>query len=434
MCSWPSQCDRASISLRCPENVRALAGPPTKAVRTIAIKSVEGIPTAQVGELFSQGASIPIYIEGATLWSRLHDDITAILRQLGYVVVEDSHDVLESDMWLLDVRTLPTESFFDVTATTRAIASFAITLRNEAGEVVWAGTFTGSSRKQVSLARLGDNERVLGFAYCRALENFAAAARTQQFLSKRDHMVDEQPTFEDDFSDEAIGWPKGWPMGKSLRGYERGYLDGKYRIRIRERKGAGGLFIENPLAPVRPASLKAEADIVLRTDAPSTLYGLSCVVAPSVWYLFAVGAAGRYFIVRVDKNTQRSELLARGSAADRIRGIGVPNRIGAECLGGDQNSLLRLSVNGNTVAETQGRERETFRNTAIFVTTLRDIADSTGAVIAGVDNERPEGPMYFEAEVHFDNLVFSRAPLMHTGAPNFGVQRTPQEGAADADR
>lgn len=222
-------------------------------------------------------------------------------------------------------------------------------------------------------------------------------------------MVAAQPRFEDDFSSRA----GGWPTGKSERGDEWGYFDGKYRVQIKVTAGqvAAGQIAGIPLVRRgrRLATLSVEADTVQKANSPFALYGLSCGTSPAVLYFFLVNANGHYFIVRDDAATGRAELLQTGTAKDRFLGAGENNRIRAECIGGEQDAIFRLTVNADKIAEVRGRKGETFDRTAFVVTTLHAIAESTRAVIPGVDKERPGSPLSFEAEVLFDNFV-ARVP------------------------
>jgi hypothetical protein len=220
--------------------------------------------------------------------------------------------------------------------------------------------------------------------------------------------------FEDDFSSRA----SGWPTGATERGDEWGYVDGKYRMFIKVRAGqvAAGQIAGIPLAKQgkRLHALTVEADTVQQTGPPVTLHGVSCGTSPAEVYFFLINLDGYYFIVRDDAETASADLLRSGRISVPIRGIGQINRIRAECVGGEQEAMLTLSVNGEKVAEVQGQRGETFDRAAFVVTTLYAIAGSTRAAVPGVSKERPGSRTAFEAEILFDNFV-ARVPWRANG-------------------
>lgn len=211
--------------------------------------------------------------------------------------------------------------------------------------------------------------------------------------------------FEDDFSSRA----GGWPTGVNKRGDEWGYVDGRYRILIKVRAGqvAAGQIAGIPFK--RSHALTVEADAVQQTGPPFTLHGVSCGTSRAELYFFLINLDGYYFIVRDDARAASADLLRSGRATVPIRGIGEANRIRAQCVGGEQEAMLTLSVNGEKVAEARGQRGESFDRAMFVVTTLHAIAGSTHAVVPGVSKEHPGSPTAFEAEVLYDNFV-ARVP------------------------
>lgn len=207
---------------------------------------------------------------------------------------------------------------------------------------------------------------------------------------------------EDDFSSRAGGWPT-----RAAGGDEWGYVDGKYRIRITVAAGQGsaGRIAGIPLVRQgkRLPALTIEADAVQKSGPPGTLHGVSCGTSPAELYFFLMNVDGDYFIVRDDARMASPDLLGSGRANVRLRGIGEVNRIRAQCVGGEQEAVFTLSVNGEKVAEARGQRGKSFDRAAFVVTTSHAIAGRTGTAVPG------GSPIGFEAEVLFDNFV-ARAP------------------------
>ena len=155
--------------------------------------------------------------------------------------------------------------------------------------------------------------------------------------------------------------------------------------------------------------LAVEADAIQRIGPRVALHGLACGTSRAELYFFLINLDGSYFIVRDDASTGRADLLQTGKANVPIRSIGETNRIRAQCIGGEQEALLILSVNGTKVAEAHGQKGKSFDRAMFVVTTLDAIGNSTRAVVPGVSKERPGSPTAFEAEILFDNFV-ARAP------------------------
>lgn len=126
-------------------------------------------------------------------------------------------------------------------------------------------------------------------------------------------------------------------------------------------------------------------------------------------YVFLISLEGSYFIIRDAPGSPSGELLQRGKIAASIRGLGATNRIRAECIGGEQESRLILSMNGDRVVEATGGTGKMFDRTAFFVTTLHALANSTHAVDL-VSKKSPGSPSGFAAEVFFDNFVLTGLP------------------------
>ena len=182
----PLQCNQAFMHFRCPEDLESLSGPSITASKKVVIKPVAGYSAPKVGELFSHHGSIPIFIKGDSPWNTLHDDVVQVLRHLGYEVrnnPDGSESVIEADMTLLDVHSDP-GGWFDLKGTTLATASFKVIMQNSNGEELWTEEFTGKQQIKVSYFFLKDAEKTLGQAYCRALEDFAHAARTPEFQDR----------------------------------------------------------------------------------------------------------------------------------------------------------------------------------------------------------------------------------------------------------
>jgi hypothetical protein len=211
--------------------------------------------------------------------------------------------------------------------------------------------------------------------------------------------------FEDDFSSRR----GGWPIGTTDRGDEFGYVNGKYRILIKIKEGqvAAGQIAGIPLTGRRFQTLAVEADTIRQIGPPAALQGLGCGTSPAELYFFLINLDGSYFIIRDDAATETadSELLQTGRTTVPIRGIGEPNRIRAQCIGGEQQTLLILSVNGAKVAEARGQSGKSFDRAMFVVTTMHAIAGSTRAAVRGISKESPGSPTSFDAEILFDNFV-----------------------------
>lgn len=210
---------------------------------------------------------------------------------------------------------------------------------------------------------------------------------------------------EDDFSSRAGGWPT-----RAAEGDEWGYVDGKYRVLIKVAAGqvSAGRIAGIPLVREgkRLPALTVEADAVQKSGPPVTLHGVSCGTSPGELYIFLINLVGDYFIVRDDARLASPDLLGSGRARVPIRGRGEINRIRAQCVGGEPEAMLTLSVNGEKVAEARGQRGKSFDRAAFVVTTSHAIAGRTRTAVPGVS---PERPMAFETEVLFDNFV-ARAP------------------------
>ena len=182
----PLQCNQAFMHFRCPVDLESLSGHPITTSKKVAIKPVAGYSAPKVGELFSHQGSIPIFVKGGSPWDTLHDDVAQLLRHLGYEVrnnPDSSESVIEADITLLDVHSDP-GGWFDLKGTILATASFKVIMQKSNGEELWAGEFTGKQQIKVSYFFLKDAEKTLGQAYCRALEDFAHAARTPEFRDR----------------------------------------------------------------------------------------------------------------------------------------------------------------------------------------------------------------------------------------------------------
>lgn len=180
----PIQCDQVFMPFRCPGDLKFRRNELTTTKNNIKIMTTDGHLSPKVGELFSHHGSIPIFVESGSPWITLRDDLTQILKALGYVVSADSdaETVILADITLLDVRSDP-GGWFDLKGTTKAIASFKLTMNDNNGEELWSDDFYGEHQIKVSYFLLSDAEKTLGQAYCNALKSFAQKAQTAEFDS-----------------------------------------------------------------------------------------------------------------------------------------------------------------------------------------------------------------------------------------------------------
>ena len=214
---------------------------------------------------------------------------------------------------------------------------------------------------------------------------------------------------EDDFTQRG-----GWPVGTSANG-EFGYDNGAYRILIKVTEGqvAAGEIAGIPTG--RPGDqrfqvLTFETDVIQRTGPPTVLHGIACGTSSTELYFLLINVNGSYLIVRDDAATSSADLLQTGRVGAPIHGIGETNRIQARCVGGRDDALLTLSLNGIEVAKANAQSGKSFDRAMFVVTTLHAIANSTRSAALGLNRDSPGSPTGFEAEFLFDDVVLAGVP------------------------
>lgn len=175
----------AFIKFQCTEDLTLLTYSPITRPKKLNVKRIEGIEAPKVGDLLAHNPT-PIFLKSGSPWVTLHDDISQILSQLGYVVGsnhDDVKNVVEADIKLLDVQTIE-GGWNDLKGTTLATVAFSIVLQKSTGEVLWTEEFTGKHQIKIVYAYLSDSEETLGWAYCHALKSFADSVQAPEFYNR----------------------------------------------------------------------------------------------------------------------------------------------------------------------------------------------------------------------------------------------------------
>lgn len=183
---WPDQCEFATVEFHCPAKL-AVAPQVAQGPRdTLVMRIARSAELPIVGELFSQFCPprcIPILAAPPTPPETLRQDTRTLLVRAGYELATDPDTAsaeLELRLESVDVRS-DRPGFWDIKATTRAAVSFGARLRRRDGETAWSGQFSGEAQIRHAYAALADSERILGSAYCQALQQFADAIAGAEF-------------------------------------------------------------------------------------------------------------------------------------------------------------------------------------------------------------------------------------------------------------
>lgn len=150
---------------------------------------------------------------------------------------------------------------------------------------------------------------------------------------------------EEDFEEPSELWPP--------------FSDGA--ITLENRRGGLRVFLESTEALVLPAEvtepllhLRVEADVTrLAKGEEAGLYGVGCGLgsgSDGSQYTFSISPETRYYQAEWLGPSQ-VETLGRGFGAKAIRRPPATNHVQADCQGGPDSTVLRLSVNGKLVAE-----------------------------------------------------------------------------------
>lgn len=173
----------AFIDFRCPNELpfskKSLAGRPGR----IYLKLVEGPSSPKVGDLYAHVQPFPIFVKNGSPWETLQKDVSRILTQQGYTLVNDLNDaqyIVEADLILLDVRSDP-GGFTDLKGTTRAKVKLNVAFYDANDKPVWNNEFVGEYQIKVSYFYLKDSATTLGNAYCLALDDFSKATWPEMF-------------------------------------------------------------------------------------------------------------------------------------------------------------------------------------------------------------------------------------------------------------
>ena len=117
----------------------------------------------------------PIFVKNGSPWETLQKDVSRILTQHGYTLVnnlDDAQYLVEADLTLLDVRSDP-GGFTDLKGTTRAKAKFNVVFFDTNDKPIWRNEFIGEHQIKVAYFYLKDSATALGNAYCSALDDFS---------------------------------------------------------------------------------------------------------------------------------------------------------------------------------------------------------------------------------------------------------------------
>jgi hypothetical protein len=176
----------------------------------LATRVARGVESPKVGELFSQRCPpecIPIFVKGGSPWETLNRDVGDILQHLGHRLTTDptlADWLIRLDLTFVDVQS-EDPGWLKLKLTTRATTSFEASLGAPGGKTIWSGTFNGTEEIKEWYASLGDSERTLGGAYCRALSSFAQAVAGDAF---REKLLQGKVEFHDSGQDAIDGTPE----------------------------------------------------------------------------------------------------------------------------------------------------------------------------------------------------------------------------------
>ena len=149
----------------------------------IYLKLVEGPSSPEVGDLYAHVQPFPIFVKNGSPWETLQKDISRILSQQGYTLVNDLNDaqyIVETDLILLDVRSDP-GGFTDLKGTTLAKVKFNVAFFDANDKPVWSNEFVGERQIKASYFYLKDSATTLVHAYCQALDDFSKATWPEVF-------------------------------------------------------------------------------------------------------------------------------------------------------------------------------------------------------------------------------------------------------------
>jgi hypothetical protein len=140
--------------------------------------------------------------------------------------------------------------------------------------------------------------------------------------------------------------------------------------------GSYRVLIKNPMRPQHSRlfaervyrALHVEADTELAASPGEfELQGVTCWVNRDRGYLFLVAPTGEYAVYKEHAATGHRTLLEAGRSESIRSGIGVTNRVAADCRAGKEPTL-RLTVNDRAVASVRDRKATaSFAGFGVFV-------------------------------------------------------------------
>ncbi len=163
-----------------------------------------------------------------------------------------------------------------------------------------------------------------------------------------------------------------------------GVVGGGYRIVVKDPSG-GPQEVRYGLSADESA-ISFEADLTQQSGSEvSEGHGLVCYQSHSSGaYLFLVGPAGDYNLLKADNKTGHREPLAKGKSPS-VQGINIANHLRADCIRRtDHHTLVIFSVNGSELAraeDAQGDDSFSKIGFAVFASQANTTVVCNNAVV-----------------------------------------------------
>lgn len=159
--------------------------------------------------------------------------------------------------------------------------------------------------------------------------------------------------FEDDFSDESVGWTLGSFPGEPP-GSATEYADGQLKLTV-DKEAGGGRFndtgeLGKKLADLTDTIIEADAESV--GGQPEAGWGLVCREQKGkTFYAFIVTGEGRIHVVKAVDPAEPFGFFMSTSPSDEVaQTLSEPHSLRADCVG-DDITRLTLYLNDEKVAE-----------------------------------------------------------------------------------
>lgn len=207
---------------------------------------------------------------------------------------------------------------------------------------------SGSAGVHIGVSRRGRAQAVFDNFYIRGVPRNEPPAPLPTPSPTPTELTGDEPFVDESFNDEFSGWEVVEP-GQGIAGEVMGYVSGEYVMKARPPNRG---FATPAPVPGEPSAGDVIVETRLKFDRGRGLAGVFCRGSEdhAEAYLAALDTKGRYTILRLGGNAPRP-LTEPGATDPAFKKATDWNTVTLECLGTEDDTTIRLSINDRLVAE-----------------------------------------------------------------------------------